>query len=59
MRRLCLLTLLAVATHPLRAADVTVSIDTPLSPPTWALLQRSLLDANTAACREFARRYHD
>src|SRR5437867_447498 len=59
MYRLCLVLLLALAAPSLRAGDVTVSIETPLSPPTWALLQRELLKANTAACREFARRYHD
>ena len=34
-------------------------ITTPLSPPTWALLQRQLLDANAAACREFYAKYFD
>jgi hypothetical protein len=43
----------------LRAAEPTVSIRTPMSPPTWALLQRALLEANTKACAEFSRRYHD
>ena len=37
----------------------TISIDTPLSPPTWALLERQLLEANTAACREFFAKYFD
>jgi hypothetical protein len=32
---------------------------TPLSPPTWALLQRQLLGANAAACREFYAKYFD
>ncbi|MCI0682871.1 MAG: hypothetical protein L0Y71_12280 [Gemmataceae bacterium] len=30
-----------------------------MSPPTWALLQRHLLKANAAACREFFDRYFD
>ncbi|MBI3824043.1 MAG: hypothetical protein HY289_15350, partial [Planctomycetes bacterium] len=30
-----------------------------LSPPTWALLQRQLLDANAKACREFYAKYFD
>jgi hypothetical protein len=54
----CLAVLLALSATS-RAAEVTVSVETPLSPPAWALLQRALLKANTAACQEFARRYHD
>jgi len=38
---------------------ITVAIKTPMSPPAWALLERQLLQANTAACREFFRRYFD
>ena len=41
------------------AAGPALQIDTPMSPPTWALLQRSLLDANSAACNEFFNRYFD
>src|SRR5262245_42795307 len=36
-----------------------LTIDTPLSPPTWALLQRHLSQANARACREFYDRYFD
>lgn len=36
-----------------------LTIDTPLSPPTWALLQRQLLQVNARACREFYDRYYD
>src|SRR6266404_1174083 len=36
-----------------------LAITTPLSPPTWALLQRQLLDANAKACREFYAKYFD
>jgi hypothetical protein len=36
-----------------------VAIATPLSPPAWALLQRQLLQANAAACREFYAKYFD
>ena len=39
------------------AAPIVVS--TPLSPPTWALLQRELLEANTEACKVFYNRYFD
>ncbi len=64
MRRLLLpLVVLVLFVGPnlavVRGEEVTVTIDTPRSPPIWALLQRALLEANTAACREFARRYHD
>jgi hypothetical protein len=41
------------------AQDRVLSIDTPMSPPTWALLERNLLQANAAACKEFYRRYFD
>ncbi len=36
-----------------------VTIDQPMSPPNWALLERELLRANTTACREFFDRYFD
>lgn len=36
-----------------------VRIDTPMSPPAWALLERELLLANTRACEEFFARYFD
>jgi hypothetical protein len=45
--------------RPLRAAEVTLSVRTPMSPPAWALLERELLRANAAACREFYRHYFD
>lgn len=41
------------AGHPL------LQIDTPMSPPAWALLQREVLGANAAACQEFFDRYFD
>ena len=41
------------------AADVTISIDSPLPPPAWALMQRELIRANTDACREFFAKYFD
>ena len=44
-----------------RGDDTTplITIDTPMSPPTWALLERQLLDANTKACEEFYEKYFD
>jgi hypothetical protein len=44
---------------PAAARDITIPIDTPMSPPGWALLQRQLLQANAAACQEFFNRYFD
>lgn len=41
------------------AGDAVVSLSTPQSPPIWALLERELLRANTAACREYFARYFD
>lgn len=40
-------------------ADATISIDTPLPPPNWAVLERELLRVQTVACREFFDRYFD
>lgn len=37
----------------------TIRIDTPMSPPTWALMERALLDAHTSACQEFFDKYFD
>lgn len=36
-----------------------ITIDTPISPPEWALLQREVLRAQTAACQEFFEHYFD
>jgi len=52
-----LLTVLEV--HQGLAQPKAVVVATPLSPPTWALLQRQLLDANAKACREFYGKYFD
>ncbi len=50
--------LLGLASEILAAAQ-TVTIDSPLSPPAWALLERELIRANTEACEEFFARYFD
>ena len=39
--------------------DVPLVVDTPMSPPEWALLERELLRANTDACEEFFAKYFD
>jgi hypothetical protein len=39
--------------------DAPLVVDTPMSPPEWALLERQLLEANTVACEEFFARYFD
>ncbi len=36
-----------------------LSIETPTSPPSWALLERELIRAQTLACEEFFERYFD
>ena len=41
------------------AAPPAVTLDTPLPPPYWALLQRELLRANAEACLEFFDKYFD
>ncbi len=41
------------------ASPVTIHIDTPMPPPFWALQQRELIRANTAACRQFFEKYFD
>jgi len=55
---LALISLLA-AFPTATAADRTLHITSPMTPPAWALMERELLKANTAACREFFDRYFD
>ena len=61
MRRLVAVAVL-IASAPCAFANgpaKALAIKTPMSPPTWALLQRQLLDANAKACREFYAKYFD
>ena len=37
----------------------TLHVGSPMSPPTWALLERELLRSNTDACEEFFAKYFD
>lgn len=39
--------------------EVTIQIENPMAPPSWALLERELLDANARACEEFFEKYFD
>lgn len=41
------------------ADDAPLVVDSPMPPPEWALLERELLRANTAACEEYFARYFD
>ncbi len=41
------------------AADVALTLDRPLPPPDWALLEREVLRANAEACQVFFNRYFD
>ena len=43
----------------LHARNADVVVDTPMTPPRWALLERLLIDAETAATQEFYDRYFD
>jgi hypothetical protein len=51
-----------IAVGVVGAADpphATISIETPMAPPAWALLERELLRAQARACAEFFDRYFD
>ena len=41
------------------ARQARVSVDTPMPPPPWALLERELIRAQTQACQEFFDHYFD
>ncbi|MBI83182.1 MAG: hypothetical protein CMJ81_08305 [Planctomycetaceae bacterium] len=52
--------LLSLLTIPgAEGAQDTIHVDTPMTPPAWALMERELLDASTTACIEFFDRYFD
>lgn len=54
------LALLVCALPPaLLLAAPKINISTPMSPPTWALLERELIRASATACEEFFARYFD
>ena len=58
MKRILLL-LCCVHIFSVSLAGATLHIRTPMTPPGWALMERELLKANTAACREFYQKYFD
>ena len=41
------------------AKEALIDIDTPVASPSWAVLERQLLDAQVRACAEFFARYFD
>src|SRR6185436_15269573 len=51
-----LLITIGVAT---RAADVSIRLDTKMTPPRWAVLERQLLADNLPAAQEFYKKYFD
>jgi len=40
-------------------AQVALKVETPMSPPGWALMERALIDANSRAVEAFAEKYMD
>ncbi len=50
--------LLIVPAHNI-SASIVLNVDTEMTPPNWALLERELLDANAEACRAFFEKYFD
>jgi hypothetical protein len=54
-----MLLLLVFLASVARGQAVDLTISKPMHPPYWALLQRELLQANSAACEQFFARYFD
>ncbi len=44
---------------PVAALAQSLTIDKPMTPPAWALLERQLLQSNSDACDRFAKKYLD
>jgi hypothetical protein len=55
MKRTLLLLLSTTWLFP-SATSAPITIRTPMAPPAWALMERELLKANAAACREFSKK---
>lgn len=58
-RLLCAVGILFCLLSPTAQGQTVIRLDTPQTPPDWALLERELLKANTEACEEFFERYFD
>jgi len=57
--RLCAVTCLLLQSSLLHAGDVRIDVETPMTPPAWAVMQRELLRENLIACEEFYGKYFD
>jgi hypothetical protein len=44
---------------PVAALAAEITLDKPMSPPTWALLERQLLKEASVACERFGDKYLD
>lgn len=58
-RTLVLVVLWVATCRPAHSQVTTVTVDSAMPPPTWALLEREVLRANVAACRLFFEKYFD
>ncbi len=56
LRMIWLVLLTAISAH---TEMPVIRIDTPMSPPAWALMERALLEANSRAVERFAKEYID
>ncbi len=59
LHRTSLLLFALLSVQTVLSAEPAIVIDTPLPPPRWALMERALLDANSAAVEAFAGKYID
>src|SRR5687768_2834074 len=58
-RQLVIAILTCLAACEISAAEPALHITTPMSPPTWALLEREVIRNSAAACEEFYKKYFD
>lgn len=59
MVRSTVLAVCALGAWPATGQGPAIEVDAPMPPPEWALLERTLLDANSRAVEAFAERYLD
>lgn len=59
--KICVVVTLALCLTSVSAGgrEPAIVLDKPMSPPTWALLERQLLDSAAVACREYFAKYFD